>query len=99
MDLFGKTAHELGGMLRKREISSKELTKSVLGRINANESRINAYVTVIGEQALQMAEEADKALAAGGDGISPLTGIPLAIKDNMCTKGTLRPAIGSSSSW
>jgi aspartyl-tRNA(Asn)/glutamyl-tRNA(Gln) amidotransferase subunit A len=88
MELFNKTAHELRDLLRKREISSKDITKSVLNRINEHEPKVNAYVTVMGEQALQMAEEADKALAAGS-GTSPLTGIPLAIKDNMCTRGTL----------
>lgn len=88
MELYSKTCHELRDMLRRKEVSSQEITRSVLGRINEVEGEIGAYVTVMGEQALAMAAEADKAIAAG-ESSNPLTGIPLAIKDNMCTRGTL----------
>ncbi len=86
--LFSKTAHELRDLLRRRETSSEEITRSVMDRINHVESKIHAYVTVMGDHAMQMAKEADRALASG-DAQSPLSGIPIALKDNMCTKGTL----------
>lgn len=87
MELCSKTAHELRDMLSRREVSSVEITKSVLNRIAAVEDRVGAYVTLMEQEALKMAEAADARLAAGND-VAPLTGIPLAIKDNMCTLGT-----------
>jgi len=87
MELCGKTAHELRDMLSKKEVSSVEITRSVLCRINEVEPRVGAYVTVMEQEALKMAEAADKRISAG-DAVAPLTGIPLGIKDNMCTLGT-----------
>jgi len=87
MELCSKTAHELRDMLSRREVSSVEVTKSVLNRIAAVEDKVGAYVTLMEQEALKMAEAADVRLAAGND-VAPLTGIPLAIKDNMCTLGT-----------
>ena len=80
----------LGGLarwLQAREISSVELTRSVLERIQAVEPRIRAYLTVMAEAALAMAEEADRRLS-NGENVGPLTGIPIALKDNLCTVGT-----------
>ncbi|MBX7245136.1 MAG: Asp-tRNA(Asn)/Glu-tRNA(Gln) amidotransferase subunit GatA [Candidatus Sumerlaeaceae bacterium] len=88
MELHTKTAHELRDMLRRREVSSVELTRDVMARINAAEPAVQAYVTVMGDEALRMAANADKALASG-EPQADLAGIPLAIKDNMCTRGTL----------
>ena len=87
MELYRKTAHELAAMLQRREVSSVEVTRSVLDRIDAVEPRVEAYVTVTREAALEQAAAADRMLASG-DGVTPLTGIPLAVKDNMCTAGT-----------
>ncbi|MBE7022867.1 MAG: Asp-tRNA(Asn)/Glu-tRNA(Gln) amidotransferase subunit GatA [Ruminococcaceae bacterium] len=74
-------------MLRKKldakEISSVELTKEYLKKISENQS-LGAFNTVCEDEALKMAEAADKKIAEGS--ISPLTGVPLAIKDNICTK-------------
>lgn len=75
-------AHEL---LKKREISSKELTEAVLDRIRAVEENVGAYITVTEEMAMQQAEAADKSIADGR--MTLLTGIPLAVKDLICTKG------------
>lgn len=87
MELFRLNIAELRLLLEKREISSKDIAGSVAKRIESVENRIKAYVTVTTEQALRMAEDADKAIA---DGIKkPLLGIPVAIKDNICTKGIL----------
>ena len=73
-------------MLQKKEISSVELTKDVLARIDAVEPQVGAYLTLTKDAALAQAEAADKKIAAGGD-IAFLEGIPGAIKDNICTKG------------
>jgi aspartyl-tRNA(Asn)/glutamyl-tRNA(Gln) amidotransferase subunit A len=87
VELFRLNIAELRLLLEKREISSKDIVRSVSERIESVESRIKAYVTVTKEQALRMAKDADKAIA---DGIKkPLLGIPMAIKDNICTKGIL----------
>ncbi|MCX7625313.1 MAG: Asp-tRNA(Asn)/Glu-tRNA(Gln) amidotransferase subunit GatA [Candidatus Sumerlaeaceae bacterium] len=88
MELFRLTAHELAELLRKREVSSYELTRSVLTRIGEVEPQIQAFISVTGELALEMAQQADKLLSKG-EAPSPLTGIPVAIKDNMCTRGVL----------
>lgn len=79
------TIHELQSLLRKREVSALELTKDVLARISEIDGRLNCYLTVAAEAALAQAQEADKRLAAGE--VAPLTGIPLAIKDVIATKG------------
>jgi len=73
-------AHKL---LKKKEISSRELTRAVFERIVTVESKVEAYITLCEEFALQQAAQADKAIANGE--CSPLTGIPLGIKDLICT--------------
>lgn len=87
------TAHEASGLLRRREISSVELTQSLLERIAGLDSGLHAYLTVTGNEALKQAETADKVIGDGGG--TPLTGIPVLIKDNMCTCG-VRTTCGSS---
>ncbi|MDL2122170.1 MAG: Asp-tRNA(Asn)/Glu-tRNA(Gln) amidotransferase subunit GatA [Deltaproteobacteria bacterium] len=84
MNLYELTIHEAHNLLKSREISSQELTKSVLDRVESVEPRVGAYITVAGETAMAQAELADKAIAGGN--ITHLTGIPLAIKDLICTK-------------
>ena len=86
-DLPHLTAHEARGLLDRREISSQELTRAVLDRISRVEERVKAFVTVTEEIALDQAAEADRRIAAGD--VRPLTGIPMQIKDNMCTRGVL----------
>jgi len=84
-DLCEKTATQLAQLLRNREISSVEITRSVLDRIEVADERVRAYVTVTPEMALDIAEEADRRFAAHE--ARPLTGIPIAVKDNMCVRG------------
>ncbi len=79
------TIHEAQSLLHKKEISAVELTNGFLARIAALDGRLHCYLTVDAEGALAQAQEADKRLAAGAAG--PLTGIPLAIKDLIATKG------------
>lgn len=86
-ELFDLTIHEAAAKLRAREISSVELTRAVIERIRAVEPRIRAYVTVGEDRALEMAAAADARLTAGDAGAppSPLCGVPIAFKDNLCT--------------
>ena len=79
------TIHEAHRLLKDRQLSSVELTKACLERIHQVEPKVRALVTITDELALSQAQKADE-LLAGGD-TNPLTGIPLVIKDNMCTKG------------
>ncbi|MCI0846022.1 MAG: Asp-tRNA(Asn)/Glu-tRNA(Gln) amidotransferase subunit GatA, partial [Chloroflexi bacterium] len=73
------TIHEAQQRLARREISSVELTRSCLERIDQVEDRVKAFITVTADLALQQAEEADRRIEAGQGG--PLTGIPVQIKD------------------
>lgn len=72
--------------MQAREVSSVEATRDVLERIEAVEPRVRAYLAVTDRMALEMAEAADRRLAAG-ENVTALTGVPIAIKDNMCTFG------------
>jgi len=81
----GLTIHEAHRLLKEKRMSSVELTKSYLSRIEQVEPKVSAFVTVTGEIALEQARRADEAIAAGQAG--PLTGVPVVIKDNMCTRG------------
>jgi len=79
------TIHEAHRLLKAKQLSSVELTKACLGRIHQVEPKVHAFVTIIEEPALKQAQKADELLATGNT--NPLTGIPVLIKDNMCTKG------------
>lgn len=78
--------------LEQGELSSRELTQSCLDRITEVDTDIHSFITVDGEAALQQAEEADKLRKKGGKG--SLLGIPLGLKDLLCTRG-LRTTCGS----
>jgi aspartyl-tRNA(Asn)/glutamyl-tRNA(Gln) amidotransferase subunit A len=84
MKLYDLTTEAAHSLLAKKEISSKELVTAVLNRIDAVDENINAYITTCRESALNKAEQADKDIAAGN--MTPLTGIPIAVKDNICTQ-------------
>jgi aspartyl-tRNA(Asn)/glutamyl-tRNA(Gln) amidotransferase subunit A len=73
-------------MLRKGEVSAREITESVLKRIDEKEDSINAFITVTAEIALKQADMADRRFRENKR-VSLLNGIPIAIKDNMCTQG------------
>ena len=94
MELCDRNASELAGLLRKGEINSREITESVLKRIDEKEKDINSFVTTTPEMALAQADMADKIFRKRGD-VSPLTGIPIAIKDILCTQG-IKTTCGSN---
>ena len=83
--LWQLTLHEAHQRLARREISSLELTRACLERIHQVEDRVKSFVTVTEEVALEQAERADRRIVVGEGG--PLTGIPVQIKDLMCTRG------------
>lgn len=88
MELRKMTALEIGRMIKNKEISVVEATKDALENIEKTDKAYNAFVTVCPEEALKQAEEVQKKIDDGSL-TSPLAGVPMAVKDNMCTKGIL----------
>jgi len=86
MTIHQLTIHEAHTLLATGETSAIELTEALLARIQATDGAVKAYLNVTEETARQQARAADERRAAGEDG--PLLGIPLAIKDVLCTRGT-----------
>ncbi len=86
MQLYELTAHELSEQLAARTVSAREVTDAVLARIDQTEERVHAYVTVTADAARAQADAVDAARMRG-ESLSPLAGIPLAVKDNLCTTG------------
>ena len=78
---------ELAGALKQKKISSVELTRLHLERVGRLNGQLNAFITVNAEGALAQAQRADERIARGE--ADPLTGIPIAHKDILCTKGML----------
>ena len=89
MNLMDLTAVELGIKIKSGETSAVEAAKESIASINKLESKINAFVTVIDEKKiLEAADNVQKRIEAG-ELTGPLAGVPVAIKDNMCTNGIL----------
>ncbi|MBT3176378.1 MAG: Asp-tRNA(Asn)/Glu-tRNA(Gln) amidotransferase subunit GatA [Desulfobacula sp.] len=86
------TIESAATLLSSRQISSFELTSALLDRIEKYDDEINAFITVDKTMALEQAKKADQDIAA--DKILPLTGVPLALKDLLCTNG-IRTTCGS----
>ena len=80
------TFEDLRQKLKSGEVSSKELVQEKINRINELDSTLNSFLTVNTELALCKAELIDNQIASG-DHLPPLSGIPIAIKDNLCTRG------------
>ncbi|MEW6065704.1 glutamyl-tRNA(Gln) amidotransferase [Desulforamulus profundi] len=86
MDLFQRTAHQLHEMLVRKEISASEITAAVYRRMEEVEEKVKSYLTITREHAEAKARQVDEKIAAG-EPVGPLAGIPVAVKDNMCTEG------------
>ena len=93
MDLHSLTIHELHNLLVKKEIISREVTEAVYRRIKEMDEKIGAYLMLTEEEALHQADQVDRKIARG-EGIGDLAGIPLGLKDTLCTKG-IRTTCGS----
>ena len=91
-DLAFASVAELKELLHSRKLSPVELTELYLGRIEAHNPRLNAFITVAGDHALQSARQAEEAIGRGERG--PLLGVPIAIKDLEMTRG-IRTTMGS----
>jgi aspartyl-tRNA(Asn)/glutamyl-tRNA(Gln) amidotransferase subunit A len=92
-EILEKTIHEVSADLKAKKLSSVELTKTALDYLEEIEPKVQAFITVTRDEALKQAAEADKRLASGKD-ITALTGVPIGIKDLLCTKG-VRTTCGS----
>lgn len=96
-ELAQLAVHEARALLQKGEISSVDLTRAVLHRIDQVESRVQAYLTLVADRALEHARDADARWSAhrrDGTPAPALLGIPMAIKDEICTRG-VRTTAGS----
>ncbi|NWJ48341.1 MAG: Asp-tRNA(Asn)/Glu-tRNA(Gln) amidotransferase subunit GatA [Chloroflexi bacterium] len=94
MELHSLNITEAAALLRKKEITSRELTTAVIKRIEEVDGRVKAFMTLTPELALQQADAADKILQNGAKDANPLLGIPMSLKDVLSTKG-IRTACGS----
>ena len=85
MALYSLTIHELQEKIKNGHASAVQIAESVFSRIDAVEDRVHSYIRLMKEQAMAAAAKADENIKKGD--IQPLTGIPLALKDIVCTKG------------
>ena len=86
MNITELTVHELKEKLEKKELTSYEIIKAYIEKIEEKEKDEQAFVTTLEKDALEKAEEIDKKIASG-EIVEKLAGIPIGIKDNICTKG------------
>lgn len=86
MNIVSLTAVELGKRIREKEITAVEAVQAALDQINALEPTVHAYVTIDGEGAVKRAKQVQKQIE-DGTLTGPLAGVPVAIKDNLCTEG------------
>jgi len=88
LELYRQTISELRDLLDRKEVSVKDIVSSIYQRIDAVEEKVKAFVTITEDKALKMAEDAQKKLdSTEKQSSKSLLGIPISIKDNMCTKG------------
>ncbi len=85
-NLYQLSAFEAQNLLKSKEVTSKELTEACLNRINSIDNKIDAFLTITADKAINAAVASDKR-RAGGNNLGPLDGIPYSVKDNICTNG------------
>jgi aspartyl-tRNA(Asn)/glutamyl-tRNA(Gln) amidotransferase subunit A len=85
-ELLDLSLVEVARLIKRREVSPVEVVEATLARIEAVNGKLAAYITVFDEQARQVARAAETMIAAGHD-LGPLHGVPIALKDNVATKG------------
>jgi aspartyl-tRNA(Asn)/glutamyl-tRNA(Gln) amidotransferase subunit A len=84
--LYKLTAHEAIDLIKKKEVKCQEVVESVLERIKQVEDKVKSYITITEEQALENAKKIDEKIAKG-EQVGSLYGLPIALKDNLCTDG------------
>lgn len=86
MDLCQLTIHELHDLLKKKEITSREATEAFYRRVKEVDGKIQAYLILTEEEAFREADQVDRKISKG-ETIGDLAGVPIGIKDILCTKG------------
>ena len=86
MNITDLTVHELKDKLSKKELTISEINKAYIDRINEKEKDLDAFMTLLTDEALEKAKKIEEKIE-NGDITSSLAGIPIGIKDNICTKG------------
>ncbi|MDD7408649.1 MAG: Asp-tRNA(Asn)/Glu-tRNA(Gln) amidotransferase subunit GatA [Anaerovoracaceae bacterium] len=92
MEIRDLTALELGQKIKSGEIKVREAAEAYLDAVEEKDEKVNAYITVTKEDALARADEVQEILDKGGFEGSRLAGVPVAVKDNLCTEGVLTSA-------
>ncbi|NLK39913.1 MAG: Asp-tRNA(Asn)/Glu-tRNA(Gln) amidotransferase subunit GatA [Clostridiales bacterium] len=85
MKLIDYSVCQLSELLKSRKISSRELTEAYLEQIEKREGEVGAFITLCANEARKKADQIDK-MRASGEKLTPLAGIPMGLKDNICTK-------------
>lgn len=85
--MHNRTVHEIRDLIRKKEVSSVEITKNIINRIENIDDKIGAFLSSYPDEALKSAQKIDERIAYG-ESLPDLAGIPMGIKDNMCMNGT-----------
>ena len=88
---------KLSGLIESKEVSPVEVTQAYLERIESVDAKLNSYITVCGEEALNAARQAEGAILKGSY-LGPMHGIPMSVKDQIYTKG-IRTTAGSTILW
>ncbi|MFR0822697.1 MAG: Asp-tRNA(Asn)/Glu-tRNA(Gln) amidotransferase subunit GatA [Clostridia bacterium] len=86
MEITNLTVHELKEKLAKKEITIPQIVESYVDRIGEKEEQVKSFITILEEQAKKQAEQIQSKKEAGEE-VGSLAGIPIGIKDNICTKG------------